>query len=68
MEHGCPGSKEVTGTSQWLADNGMLPATTAASDNEEEETVVGVMEGAPSGSISTRIDAVAAKDVFTRKR
>lgn len=45
VEHGRPGTKEVTGASQWLADNGMLPTTAAASDTEEEETVVGVMEG-----------------------
>jgi hypothetical protein len=46
VEHGRPGSKEVQGASQWLAENGMLPAATvAAATDEEEETVVGVMEG-----------------------
>jgi hypothetical protein len=45
VEHGRPGSKEVLAASQWLADNGMLPTTTAADTTEEEEAVVGVMEG-----------------------
>jgi hypothetical protein len=46
VEHGRPGSKEVLGASQWLADNGMLPTTTAAaSTSDEDEAVVGVMEG-----------------------
>ena len=46
VEHGRPGSKQVEGATQWLADNGMLPTTTvAAASNDEEEPVLGVMEG-----------------------
>lgn len=45
VEHGRPGSKEVQGASQWLAEYGMLPTTTAAASTDEEESVVGVMEG-----------------------
>ena len=45
VEHGRPGSKEVTGASQWLAENGMLPTATVAAATDEEEAVVGVMEG-----------------------
>jgi len=47
LEHGRPGSKEVQGATQWLADNGMLPTTSvaAASTSEEDETVVGGFEG-----------------------
>ena len=46
LEHGRPGSKEVQGASQWLADNGMLPtATAAAASTDEEDTAGGAMEG-----------------------
>jgi hypothetical protein len=46
VEHGRPGSKEVQGATQWLADNGMLPTATVASTSaEEDETVVGGFEG-----------------------
>lgn len=46
VEHGRPGSKEVQGATQWLAEYGMLPTTTAAAaSSDEEEAVVGVMEG-----------------------
>jgi hypothetical protein len=48
VEHGRPGSKEVQGASQWLAENGMLSTTTvaaASSDEDEAAAAVGVMEG-----------------------